>query len=171
MPNLKVLGLDLNFKTIIKWKKQKNIQARNSNGLRKIVCQDSKITPSWIRDLGKNEIFVFGSNVNGYHGGGAARFAMNNFGAVWGNGEGLQGSSYAIPTMEGLDNMQDAVKRFYLFARAHVNYKFYVTPIACGIAGYKPEEIAPMFFEIAHLENVFLPLSFWKVLTDKLLQL
>lgn len=94
----------------------------------------NRITPSWIRDMGENEIFVFGSNVNGYHGGGAARFAMNNFGAVWGNGEGLQGSSYAIPTMEGLDNMQDAVKRFYLFARAHVNYKFYVTPIACGIA-------------------------------------
>lgn len=76
----------------------------------------NRITPSWIRDMGENEIFVFGSNVNGYHGGGAARFAMNNFGAVWGNGEGLQGSSYAIPTMEGLDNMQDAVKRFYLFA-------------------------------------------------------
>lgn len=131
----------------------------------------NRITPSWIRDMGENEIFVFGSNVNGYHGGGAARFAMNNFGAVWGNGEGLQGSSYAIPTMEGLDNMQDAVKRFYLFARAHVNYKFYVTPIACGIAGYKPEEIAPMFFEIAHLENVFLPLSFWKVLTNKMLRL
>ena len=121
--------------------------------------------------MGENEIFVFGSNVNGYHGGGAARFAMNNFGAVWGNGEGLQGSSYAIPTMEGLDNMQDAVKRFYLFARAHEIYKFYVTPIACGIAGYKPEEIAPMFFEIAHLENVFLHLSFWKVLTNKMLQL
>lgn len=66
----------------------------------------NRITPSWIRDMGENEIFVFGSNVNGYHGGGAARFAMNNFGAVWGNGEGLQGSSYAIPTMEGLDNMQ-----------------------------------------------------------------
>ena len=96
---------------------------------------------------------------------------MNNFGAVWGNGEGLQGSSYAIPTMEGLDNMQDAVKRFYLFARAHENYMFYVTPIACGVAGYKPEEIAPMFFEIAHLENVFLPLSFWKVLTNKMLRL
>ena len=48
---------------------------------------------------------------------------------------------------------------------------FYVTPIACGIAGYKPEEIAPMFIEIAHLENVFLPLSFWKVLTNKMLQL
>ena len=91
----------------------------------------NRITPSWIRDMGENEIFVFGSNVNGYHGGGAARFAMNNFGAVWGNGEGLQGSSYAIPTMEGLDNMQDAVKRFYLFARAHENYMFYVTPTDC----------------------------------------
>lgn len=59
----------------------------------------------------------------------------------------------------------------YLFARAHVNYKFYVTPIACGIAGYKPEEIAPMLFKIAHLENVYLPLSFWKVLTNKMLRL
>ena len=117
----------------------------------------NRITPSWIRDLGENEIFVFGSNVNGYHGGGAARFAMNNFGAVWGNGEGLQGSSYAIPTMEGLDNMQDAVKRFYLFARAHENYMFYVTPIACGIAGYKPEEIALCSSEL-HIWKMFFSL-------------
>ena len=127
---------------------------------------NNRITPSWIRELSENEIFVFGSNVNGFHGGGAARFAMNKFGAVWGNGEGLQGSSYAIPTMEGLANTDMAVKRFYLFARAHENYRFYVTPIGCGIAGYEPKDIAPMFFEIAHLDNVYLPLSFWKVLTN-----
>lgn len=131
----------------------------------------NRITPSWIRDLSENEIFVFGSNANGYHGGGAARFAMNKFGAVWGNGEGLQGSSYAIPTMEGLANTEKAVKRFYLFAREHKECLFFVTPIGCGIAGYKPEDIAPMFFEIAHLDNVYLPISFWKFLTNNMLQL
>ncbi len=173
MPSLKTLVLDLNFETIINMEKAKEytseeLQWLTENRLSKF---HNRITPSWIRELDENEIFVFGSNVNGFHGGGAARFAMNKFGAVWGTGEGLQGSSYAIPTMEGLANTEMAVKRFYLFAREHENYKFYVTPIGCGIAGYDPKDIAPMFFEIAHLDNVYLPLSFWKVLTNKLLRL
>ena len=67
-----------------------------------------RITPKWITSLQKDEVFVFGSNINGMHGGGAARVAMDKFGAIWGQGEGLQGQSYAIPTMEGLANIPPA---------------------------------------------------------------
>jgi len=126
----------------------------------------SRITPSKLCDLGENGIFCFGSNIHGKHMGGAARAAVDNFGAVWGIGEGLQGSSYAIPTMEGLENIKPAVERFTSFARQHTEYRFYVTAIGCGIAGYKPEEIAPFFYDAAYLENVYLPLSFWKIIVD-----
>lgn len=71
-----------------------------------------RITPSKINVLKENEIFVFGSNIKGAHLGGAARAAYNKFGAEWGNGEGLQGRSYALPTMEGLDNTKKAVEHF-----------------------------------------------------------
>ena len=69
------------------------------------------------------------------------------FGAVWGIGEGLQGKSYAIPTMEGLENLAPAIQRFTSFAKQHKELKFFVTAIGCGIAGYQPEEIAPLFWE------------------------
>ena len=111
-------------------------------------------------------MFVFGSNALGMHHGGAARVAYNEFGAEWGNGEGLQGQSYAIPTMEGEHSTMLAVNRFTDYAKEHPELKFLVTPIGCGIAGYSPEEIAPMFKEAAALENVYLPISFWKVLMN-----
>jgi len=123
-----------------------------------------RITPSIINVLGANEIFVFGSNVQGMHLGGAARVAYNKFGAEWGNGEGLQGSSYALPTMEGLEGTTAAAYRFTIFAKEHPELKFFVTPVGCGIAGYTPEEIAPMFKDTIQLENVYLPISFWKVI-------
>lgn len=123
-----------------------------------------RITPSQINVLADDEIFVFGSNFEGKHIGGAARAAKEKFGAVWGIGEGLQGKSYAIPTMEGLDNLAPAVKRFTSFAIQHKELKFYVTAIGCGIAGYQPEQIAPMFLEAAYHGNVYLPVSFWKVI-------
>ncbi|KWW29918.1 MAG: hypothetical protein AUK63_1145 [bacterium P3] len=125
------------------------------------------ITPSRINMLGANEVFVFGSNIQGMHMGGAARVAYNQFGAEWGNGEGLQGQSYALPTMEGLESTKIAAKGFTECAKTHPELKFYVTPVGCGIAGYTPEEIAPMFKEAAKLENVYLPVSFWKVLINK----
>lgn len=124
----------------------------------------SRITPSKLNDLGENGIFTFGSNFHGRHIGGAAKTAVDHFGAVWGIGEGLQGRSYAIPTMEGIENMRPAIERFTSFARQHKEYRFYVTAVACGIAGYKPEEIAPMFYNAAFLHNVYLPLPFWKVI-------
>ena len=123
-----------------------------------------RITPSQVNILADGEIFVFGSNFQGAHMGGAARVAKEKYGAVWGIGEGLQGKSYAIPTMEGLENLAPAVLRFTSFARQHKELKFFVTAIGCGIAGYQPEEIAPMFLNAAYLPNVFLPLSFWKII-------
>ena len=123
-----------------------------------------RITPKWITSLQKDEIFVFGSNINGMHGGGAARVAMDKFGAIWGQGEGLQGQSYAIPTMEGLANIPPVVDRFIAFAKDHPELKFFVTPIGCGIAGYTEDEIAPLFKEATKLDNVFLPVGFWQIL-------
>ena len=126
----------------------------------------TNITPSQVNVLADGEIFVFGSNFQGRHMGGAARVAMDKFGAVSGIGEGLQGKTYAIPTMEGLDNLKPAVQRFTSFARQHQELKFFVTAIGCGIAGYQADEIAPMFLNAAYLPNVFLPLSFWKVIMN-----
>lgn len=127
-----------------------------------------RVTPQMIRQLGENEIFVFGSNANGYHRGGAAAFAMREFGAVWGQGEGLQGKSYAIPTMEGLDQLREAVNRFTAFADQHQELRFLVTMVGCGIAGYSPRDIAPLFKGCIDLENVALPIEFWSVLGLKM---
>ncbi len=128
-----------------------------------------RVTPRNVRRLEENEIFVFGSNASGMHGGGAAAFAMQHFGAVWGQGEGLQGRSYAIPTMEGLPAMAEAINRFALFAEEHNEMRFLVTRVGCGIAGYTAEQIAPMFKACIHLENVTLPFDFWEVLGLKML--
>ena len=127
-----------------------------------------RVTPPVVRHLEENEIFVFGSNANGYHGGGAAAVAMHNFGAVWGQGEGLQGKSYAIPTMEGLEKLKEAVDRFTDFADQHQEMRFLVTMIGCGSAGYSPREIAPLFKGCIYLENVALPSGFWKALGLKM---
>ena len=127
-----------------------------------------RVTPPIVRHLEENEIFVFGSNANGYHGGGAAAVAMHSFGAVWGQGEGLQGKSYAIPTMEGLEKLKEAVDRFTDFADQHQEMRFLVTMIGCGSAGYSPREIAPLFKGCIYLENVALPSGFWKALGLKM---
>lgn len=123
-----------------------------------------RITPNHISSLHDNEIFVFGSNAAGRHGGGAARQAMHSFGAVWGQGEGLQGQSYAIPTMGSLLELHDAVNRFIIFADCHPELRFLVTRIGCGIAGFTPQQIAPLFRNAIHLENVTLPADFWQAL-------
>lgn len=114
-----------------------------------------------IGSLEQDEVFVFGSNLDGFHGGGAARAAFNRFGAVWGKGVGLQGQSYAIPTMHGgPDAIKPYVDEFIAFAKEHPELYFYVTRIGCGIAGFKDAEIAPLFRDAAALENVALPGSF-----------
>lgn len=121
--------------------------------------------PDYITELREDEIFVFGSNLAGMHGGGAARLAMQRFGAVWGQGVGLQGHSYAIPTMQGgVETIRPYVDEFTAFARQHPQLKFLVTEIGCGIAGFSVEQIAPLFAQAKELENVYLPQRFWMVL-------
>ena len=118
-------------------------------------------TPNWISELKPNEIFVFGSNLSGAHGGGAARLAYNRFGAIWGQGVGLQGQSYGIPTMQGgVETIKPYVDEFIDFAAQHPEMKFLVTLIGCGIAGFTPEEIAPLFKEAIEIENIILPKEF-----------
>lgn len=128
---------------------------------------DKRTTNRYINHLEPDEVFVFGSNLAGAHGGGAAATAHMNFGAVWGQGVGLQGQSYAIPTMQGgVETIKPYVDDFIKFALEHPEKRFLVTPIGCGIAGFTPEEIAPLFHDAVNLENVSLPESFWKVLRD-----
>lgn len=118
-----------------------------------------------IEQLRPNEIFVFGSNLSGAHGGGAARLAVNKFGAVWGRGIGLQGQSYAIPTMHGgPEAIKPYVDEFIQFAERHPDLTFLVTEIGCGIAGFTPSQIAPLFAPATHLPNIYLPARFWAVL-------
>lgn len=120
-----------------------------------------RITPDWITHLEENEIFVFGSNLKGMHGGGAARIALEKFGAVWGQGTGLRGNSYAIPTMHGgTDAIAPYVDEFIAFAREHKEMRFYVTRIGCGIAGFTVQEMAPLFKAALDEENVYLPEDF-----------
>ena len=125
------------------------------------------ITPKGIHDLQPGEIFVFGSNLEGMHGGGAARTAVERFGAMIGQGVGLQGQSYAIPTMQGgVETIRPYVDEFLRFADCHRELTFLVTRIGCGIAGFRDEEIAPLFARAIHLPNIHLPLSFWKELVQ-----
>ena len=123
-------------------------------------------TPRYIDQLEPNEIFVFGSNLAGMHGGGAARVAYEKFGAVWGQGVGLQGQTYAIPTMQGgVDTIRPYVDEFIAFAKSHPQYTFLVTPIGCGIAGFEEEEIAPLFKAALGIENIVLPEWFVQILS------
>lgn len=125
----------------------------------------NRITNPRITKLEPKEIFVFGSNLAGMHGGGAAAVAMQKFGAVWGQGVGLQGQSYAIPTMQGgVETIKPYVDDFVKFASEHSEYNFLVTRIGCGIAGFTDQEIAPLFAGCKNLENVALPQEWWEIL-------
>lgn len=119
-----------------------------------------RITPENITDLRENQIFVFGANSAGNHFGGAARLAHERFGAIMGQGEGLQGQSYGIDSMSGFSKFAISARAFQLFAEFNPHYDFYVTAVGCGIAGMKPSEVAPLFKDCLELENVYLPKSF-----------
>ena len=122
-------------------------------------------TPDMISELKADEVFVFGSNLEGMHGGGAAFTAWKKFGAVMGCGVGLRGQSYAIPTMQGgVETIKPYVDSFIVFAKEHPELFFYVTRIGCGIAGFRDKEIAQLFSEAISVENICLPESFVKVL-------
>ena len=123
----------------------------------------NRVTPDVVETLAQNEIFVFGSNPEGQHNGGAAAKAMRDFGAVFGQGEGLQGQSYAIPTTSGINDFRCAVERFCDFAASNPGMRFFVTAVGCGNARYTPREVAPLFQRCVSLENVAIPASFWEV--------
>lgn len=151
---------------LVEWKKQ--LPVVEAEELAKLEASpnnpESRITPDHITRLGTNEVFVFGSNEQGLHYGGAAKAALENFGAIMGQGNGLQGKSYAIPSMSGLGVMGEYVKEFCEFAKAHPEKRFLVTEIGCGLAGYSISEVAPLFECCHNIENISLPASFWDFL-------
>ena len=119
---------------------------------------EKRHTPERLTELGPNEIFVFGSNLSGSHGGGAALLAFERFGAIWGQGVGLQGQSYGILTMQGgVETIKPYVDEFIDFAKSRPDLTFLVTRIGCGIAGFRNEEIAPLFAKAKGVENIVLP--------------
>lgn len=118
-------------------------------------------TPERISELRADEVFVFGSNLAGMHGGGAAWVAFRKFGAEMGVGVGLSGQSYAIPTMQGgVETIKPYVDKFIAFAKEHPELFFYVTRIGCGIAGFRDKQIAPLFAEAIDVTNICLPETF-----------
>lgn len=129
---------------------------------------ENRVTPNFIYTLHEGEIFVFGSNPQGFHSGGAAKVAMERFGAVWGQGEGLQGKSYALPTTCPLEQMAEAVQRFAQFAEQNPELRFLVTRVGCGIAGHSVTDVAQLFRCCVRLENVALLAEFWKILGLKM---
>lgn len=124
-------------------------------------------TPDFITSLKPNEIFVFGSNLAGCHGGGAARIAHQKFGAVWGQGTGHHGQTYAIPTMHGgIDAIVPYVEDFCRYVAAHPELHFLVTRVGCGIAGFSDRQMAPLFAPLLNAPNVSLPRPWHLLLTQ-----
>ncbi len=131
-----------------------------------------KTTPENITTLEPHQIFVFGSNYAGRHGKGAANIAAAKFGARYGQAVGLMGQSYGIATKDrylktlSLDKISVQIAKFLKYAAAHPENEFFVTQIGCGLAGYSPKQIAPLFEEELP-PNVVLPASFLTVLNFK----
>lgn len=131
----------------------------------------TKISPANIQSLKADEIFVYGSNILGIHGAGAARLAHERFGAKMHMGLGLSGQSYGIPTKDSsietlpLDKIQLYVTTFIKFAESRPRLKFLVTEIGCGLAGYTPEQIAPLFKQATN-KNIYLPERFVNILNQ-----
>jgi len=137
------------------------------------LYENIKVTPNNITSLNDNEVFVFGSNIAGRHGLGAAKTAMN-WGAKYGKSVGLQGQTYAIPTMNKLitknlplHEIESYVNDFIDFAKENPDKEFLVTQIGCGLAGYYPVNIAPFFKKAVGIKNIHLPIEFIQVLYDK----
>ena len=128
----------------------------------------NRITPEYINKLYDNQVFVFGSNLSGIHGKGAAKIAHKLFGADWGVGVGFTGLCYAIPTKDfkisrtlKLEEIKIFVDEFIETSKKFPQYTFLVTKIGCGLAGYREDEIATLFKDAVNVENIFLPQSFW----------
>lgn len=125
-----------------------------------------RISGERIVRLEEGEIFVFGSNLRGAHSAGAALQAQRKHGAIYGQGSGLMGDSYGIPTKDRniqtmrIDQIEPHVSRFIKFAKQHPELKFLVTEIGTGLAGLKHKDVAPLFKDALVLENVYLPQKF-----------
>ena len=120
-----------------------------------------RFTPNNITQLQPREVFVFGSNLQGNHAGGAAWVAFKKFGAQWGVGVGHTGQCYAIPTMHGgVEAIKPYVDDFIDYAQQHPELTFLVTRIGCGIAGFTDAQMAPLFAKALDAENIVLPQSF-----------
>jgi hypothetical protein len=126
-----------------------------------------RTTPENIKELKENQIFVFGSNLSGRHGKGAAKTALG-WGAKYGQAKGLQGRTYGIPTKDAsvrrtlsIEEIKPFVDEFIRFAKDNENLIFLVTEIGCGLAGLKPKEVAPLFREAINVSNIHLPSIFW----------
>lgn len=128
----------------------------------------SKFTPEFITTLKENEIFVFGSNLNGYHIAGAAKIACDKFGAVYGAPIGIQGNSYALPTLDenfkklSIGQLRIHINNLYNFIETNTDKDFYITKVGCGIAGFNVSEIKQLFTKFCDLPNVYLPQEFVK---------
>jgi len=131
-----------------------------------------RTTPEIIKTISENEVFVFGSNLSGRHGKGAAKTALG-WGAKYGQASGIQGKTYGIPTKDAsirrtlsIEEIKPFVDDFIEWAKYHSGNTFYVTEIGCGLAGLKPKEVAPLFKEAVNVDNIHLPARFWHKLSN-----
>lgn len=132
-----------------------------------------RTTPDNIKTLNAGEIFVFGSNVSGRHGKGAAKTALK-WGAIYGRGNGIQGRTYGIPTVNAsvtnalpLSKIEYYVNEFIEYARKFSGLTFLTTEVGCGLAGHSYKDIAPLFHEAVNIPNIYLPKRFWRVLQHR----
>ena len=117
-----------------------------------------RFTPDLVEQLSNCEIFVFGSNLEGMHMGGAARVAHQEFGAEWGVGDGPTGRCYAIPTMHGgLESIRPYAEKFIAYAKEHPMNRFLLTRVGCGIAGFKDIDMAQLFEDALDVPNIAYP--------------
>lgn len=124
-----------------------------------------RVTPEKVNKVHNNEVYVFSSNLQGLHNAGTARIAFQRYGAVMGQSVGLQGKCYAIPTLPGEPGiLRPYVDEFLDFARQHPELTFLVTAIGADIAGYTPQDTAPLFRKAVKMPNVNLPQEYWEVL-------
>lgn len=138
-----------------------------------------RYTPEMMTELSEGEVFVFGSNTKGEHGGGAARIAHTKFDAEWGVGEGMTGRCYAIPTLDGnrdkvsREDFISSLAQFIRFANEHKNMTFFLTKVGCGIAGWDIDEVRTIFWQAMGLVfgnadtaqlpyNIIIPKEFYR---------
>lgn len=164
---LMLLKESLEFNSTIDWTKLfKELGQLYKNPIP--YYSNSIFTPDTIETLESNEVFVFGSNTEGRHGYGAAKIALNQYGAIYGQAKGLQGNSYGIVTKDlskgeksiTLNDIETQIDNFLDFAFNNQDKTFYTTKIGCGLGGYTIHDIAPLFANKVIPKNVILPKEF-----------